>query len=168
MRFKRMAVAASAAALIGGGGALQTAPAHAATPGDLALFGEVTCYWKGWGPNWDNLPGWRMIRKLSVRNIGGSDMHNVSITEVAGASRLVKVGSQPAGLLKANQYYYLVNTTVKGCWPSSISGYTIGQEVENPMNNYGIWFNVNQQNEQGQGSDVTPPDADKSGTGTPS
>ena len=165
LSLKRMTVAASAVALIGGGGAIvNAAPAEAATPGNLQLYGWVNCYWKGWGPTWDNLPGWRMHRVLGVRNTGDGTMNGVTISEFGGATKSVKVGNQPAGQLKKGQFYRLVNTTWKACFPSSVSGYTIGREVENPVDNVGFWMNFQQQ--EGDPGTVTPPSGGGTGGGT--
>lgn len=120
-------------------------PPPPAGPGDLALSGGVNCYWKGWGPNWDNLPGWRMHRWMEVRNIGGSTMTNVTVTEFGGSTKTVAIPHQPFGVLRPGQAYRAFDTTWRGCWPSSIGGYTIGAQVENPFNNWGFWRNDLQQ-----------------------
>lgn len=156
-RIKRSAGALLAAVGIAAGTMTAVAPtAQAATPGNLQLYGWVNCYFKGWGPTWDNAPGWRMHRVMGVRNTGGSDMTGVQITEVMGASKQVKVGNQPAGVLKPGQYYRLVDTTWRGCWPSSVSGYTIGHQTENVLDNAGFWANVNFQD--GDQGEVPTPD----------
>ena len=171
---KRAVAAVAVAAGIAGGSMAAAGEAQAATgPGDLALFGGVNCYWKNWGPTWDNLPGWRMHRWISVRNIGGATMHNVTITELGGAAirvpartkaQAIAAGAVPStarntvsGELLPGQAFQptQLETTWVGCWPSSISGYTIGSEVENPTNNFGFWANV----QQAPGNQQTVPDA---------
>lgn len=135
---------AVAAGVAGGSLVAGAAPAQAATPGDLWLIGGVTCYWKGWGPTWDRLPGWRMHRWMGVKNIGGAPMTNVTVTEINGPTKTVRLAKQPVGLLKPGQTYLAVDTTWNGCWPSSVSGYTISAQVENIFNNYGYWSNSRQ------------------------
>lgn len=151
---KKAAVAALATAGIAAGTIAGTAPAQAATPANLQLYGWVNCYWKGWGPTWDNLPGWRMHRVLGVRNTSDTfTMTGVSITELNGSSKLVKVGKQAPGELRKGQYYRLVDTTWNGCWPSSVAGYTIGHQAENVFDNAGFWANVRQQQGNQQQTD---------------
>lgn len=140
--FKKAAVALAATAGLTAGGFAAAAPAQAATPGDLALIGGVNCEFKRWGPNWNSGPIWQMKRWMGVKNIGGSPMTNVWVHEIAGASKRVAIKGQPGGVLRPNQTYIAVSTTWPGCWPSSISGYTIGDQVENIFNNAGFWANV--------------------------
>lgn len=141
---KRTMVAVVAALALGVGMLAGGGSAAAAGPGDLMLVGGVNCYFKGWGPTWDKAPGWRMNRFMGVRNVGGSTMTGVTVTEINGATKTVKLPNQPAGVLKAGQTYMAVTTTWNGCWPSSISGYTIGAQVENIANNWGYWSNSRQ------------------------
>ncbi|MGV9669526.1 hypothetical protein ACWDPV_02885 [Gordonia sp. NPDC003504] len=173
---KRLVAGVAVAAGIASGSMVAAGEAQAATPGNLALFGGVDCYFKGWGPTWDNLPGWRMHRWMTVRNIGGMTMHNVSITELGGGpiyvpkrtkAQAIAAGAAPAtardtkvGELLPGQAFKpaQLETTWRACFPSSISGYTIGQEVEDVTNNFGFWANVRQQ--QGTPGTVnTPPSA---------
>ncbi|MGV9825743.1 hypothetical protein [Gordonia sp. NPDC003429] len=160
---KRTVAGLAVAAGIAGGSFVAGAPAHADTPpppADLALYGGVNCYWKGWGPTWDQLPGWRMHRFMGAVNIGGYTMTNVTVTELGGATKKVpaltkeqaqKAGAKDpratkAGELLPGQAYTAFETTWRGCWPSSISGYTIGAQVEpNIFNNAGFWWNIDQQ-----------------------
>ncbi|MFT4087508.1 MAG: hypothetical protein QM658_10205 [Gordonia sp. (in: high G+C Gram-positive bacteria)] len=141
---KRAAVAVAALGTIGAG-TLATAPAsQAAGPGDLQIYGGVTCTFKAWGPNWNSGPVWQMHRWLGVKNIGGSTITGVTVSEIGGANKWVRVKGQKLGVLPAGKSYTAVDQTWKGCWPASISGYTIGQQVENPFNNAGYWQNVRQ------------------------
>ena len=147
MTLKRAAVAVAAASTLGAGAIMGAAPAHAATPGDLQIIGGVDCVFKAWGPNWNSGPVWQMRRWMGVKNMSDTfSMNNVTVTEFGGATKRVPANlnkkKNAAGQLKPGQVYIAFDTTWKGCWPSSISGYTIGQEVENPFNNVGFWQNV--------------------------
>ncbi|GAC80479.1 MULTISPECIES: hypothetical protein [Gordonia] len=140
----RAAVGIAAAGAIGAS-SLVAAPAQAAGPGDLQIIGGVTCTFKLWGPNWSDGPVWQMNRFMGVKNIGGSTMTGVTVTEFGGPTRWVKADKDKktkTGELKPGQTAILWNDKWKGCWPASISGYTIGQQVENPFNNAGYWQNV--------------------------
>lgn len=138
-------IAASAAAVGIAAGTLGAAgEAQAAGPGDLALLGGVNCDFKRWGPDWNSGPIWQMTRWMGVKNVGGSNMTNVTVTELGGPTKQVRIAGQAPGLLKPGQFYRYVETKWAGCWPSSISGYTIGQQVENLGNNFGFWANVRQ------------------------
>ncbi|MEP9394763.1 hypothetical protein ABLE94_21255 [Gordonia sp. VNK1] len=168
---KRAVAGVAVAAGIASGSMLAAGEAQAATPGDLGLYGGVNCYWKGWGPTWDNLPGWRMHRWMGVKNFGGSVMTNVSITEINGATKYVPARSAAdakaagainpratkVGELLPGQAYTGFDTTWRACFPSSISGYTIGQQTENVFDkpNFGFWANVEQQ--QGTPGTVNTP-----------
>ncbi|MBY4571416.1 hypothetical protein ACN95_15460 [Gordonia sihwensis] len=145
----RMAAAVAAAGAIGAGSLAAVPQAHAGTPGDLQIIGGISCTFKLWGPNWSDGPVWQMHRWMGVKNIGGSTMTGVTVTEFGGASKWVpqtkdKDGkiTNKLGELKPGKTFVAFDTTWKGCWPASISGYTIGQQVENPMNNVGFWQNV--------------------------
>ncbi|NMO03596.1 hypothetical protein HH308_20480 [Gordonia sp. TBRC 11910] len=141
---RTVASLAMAIGIAAGSTAITAAPAQAAGPGDLWLVGGVDCYFKGWGPTWDKAPGWRMHRWMGVKNIGGSTMTGVNVTEINGGTRQVKLPNQAWGELRPGQTFISVDTTWNGCWPASISGYTIGAQVENVFNNYGYWSNSRQ------------------------
>lgn len=136
----------AAVAGIAAGSVVAAPQAQAAAPGDLAMIGGVSCEFKRWGPNWDSGPIWQMTRWMGVKNVGGSTITNVRLTEVAGAtySPNFTADGQRARSLKAGQEFIAVKTTWAGCWPSSISGYVIGDQVENLANNFGFWWNVRQ------------------------
>ncbi|MGB3699540.1 MAG: hypothetical protein WBA05_19110 [Gordonia sp. (in: high G+C Gram-positive bacteria)] len=141
----RAAATVAAAGAIGAGALVATPQAHANAPGDLQIIGGVSCTFKMWGPNWKDGPVWQMHRWMGVKNIGGSTMTGVTVTEFNGATKWVpadKKAGTKVGTLKPGKTYIAFDTTWKGCWPSSISGYTIGEQVENPMNNVGFWQNV--------------------------
>lgn len=143
----RAAVAVAAAGAMGAGTLLATAPAQANTPGDLQIIGGVHCTFKPWGPNWNSGPVWQMERFLGVTNTGGSTMTGVTVTEFGGETKLLPAKktngkvTQAAGVLKAGQTVITVTNKWRGCWPASISGYTIGDQIENPLNNVGYWQN---------------------------
>ncbi|WOC11858.1 hypothetical protein [Gordonia sp. MP11Mi] len=145
---KTLTRAAASIAAVGaiGAGALVAAPqAQAAGPGDLQIIGGVNCTFSPWGPNWSDGPQWQMHRWMGVKNVGGSTMHKVTITEFGGPTKWVpanKTRKTKVGDLQAGQTSVLFSTKWKGCWPSSISGYTISEQVENPLNNVGFWQNV--------------------------
>ncbi len=153
----RIGLAAAATVAVGASTLLGAAPAQAATPGDLQIIGGVNCTFKRWGPTWDSGPIWQMNRFLGVTNIGDYRMTGVSVTEFGGPSKLVPARKgvkthksdgtavtvdTKAGELWPGQTYISIDNKWRGCWPASISGYTIGKEVENPMNNVGFWQNV--------------------------
>ncbi|MFT3660207.1 MAG: hypothetical protein QM809_02070 [Gordonia sp. (in: high G+C Gram-positive bacteria)] len=141
---KRAVVGASVAGLLGTGALVEAAPAQAGPPGDLQIIGGVNCVFKVWGQRWNSGPVWQTDRFIGVRNAGGSTMTNVSVTEFGGATKRVaanKTLKTRAGELKAGQTSITHRYTHQGCWPESISGYTIGAEVENPVNNVGYWEN---------------------------
>lgn len=157
---KRAAVTVAAVGAIGAGTLMAPAPAHAAGPGNLAMIGDVSCSFQAWGPNWKPQPIWQMHRWMGVTNNGGSTMTGVTVTEVGGAAKTVpalkanhpsKKGpvkrATKAGELLPGQTYVSVSTKWAGCWPSSISGYTIGQQNEGfqIQDNFGFWMNVRRQ-----------------------
>ncbi|MEE3853275.1 hypothetical protein VZC37_23255 [Gordonia sp. LSe1-13] len=152
---KRAGAAALATVGIAAGSLAGTAPAQA-VPGvhNLQMIGGINCYWKGWGPTWDNLPGWRMHRWMGVKNTGSQRMHGVTVTELFGAAKSPNFRGQPARSLKPGQTFIAFDTTWEGCWPSSISGYAIATETEDLLDNWGFWANVRQ--ERGDQSEVTP------------
>ncbi|WP_132992918.1 hypothetical protein [Gordonia zhaorongruii] len=142
----KRAIAGVAAAGAMGAGSLVAAPeAQAAAPGDLQIIGGVSCTFKLWGPDWSDGPQWQMHRWMGVKNIGGSTMTGVTVTEFGGPTKWVPANKErdtKVGELEAGQTSVTVSTKWKGCWPSSVSGYTIARQVENPFNNAGFWQNV--------------------------
>lgn len=155
-KLTRAAMTVAATGALVGGSFATVAPAQAAGPGDLQILGGVNCEFKLWGPNWKDGPVWQMHRFMGVRNAGGSTMTGVTVVEFGGPSKWVpaKTKAQAAaagaynprktktGELLPGQTAITHTNTWKGCWPSSISGYTIGEQVENPFNNVGFWQNV--------------------------
>lgn len=154
----RAAVAVAAAGTIGAGTLAATPAAQAATPGDLQIIGGVSCTFKIWGDNWNSGPVWQMKRFLGVTNLGDGTMTGVHVAEFGGPNKIVpakkdKDGkvTQAAGVLKGHQTVITHTNTWKGCWPASISGYTIGDQVENPFNNAGYWQNVRRMQPKSEG-----------------
>ncbi|MCF8571098.1 hypothetical protein L5G32_12550 [Gordonia sp. HY002] len=167
---KTLTRAAASIAAVGaiGAGTLVAAPqAQAADPGDLQIIGGVNCTFKAWGPNWSDGPQWQMHRWMGVTNLGDFTMHKVTVTEFGGPTKWVpasKALKTKVGDLKPGQTATLFSTKWKGCWPSSISGYTISEQVENPLNNAGFWQNVRRAAPKGGDNEkiVEPPKADTS------
>ncbi|WP_246222092.1 MULTISPECIES: hypothetical protein [Gordonia] len=140
---KKATVAVLAAAGLAGGTIAGTAPAQAAGPGDLQIRGAVKCVFGQWGQPWNQL--WYMKRSLTVKNIGGTTIHNVTLTEFNGRSvhiNEIKPGKTAMVYNKAaKRWQYPIETRWTGCVPSSISGYTISPVIENLSNNLGAWRN---------------------------
>ncbi len=132
-----------AAAGIAAGGIVGAAPAQAATPGDLQIIGGVTCHFGQWGQPWNQ--AWYMERWMNVRNIGGTTIHNVTLQEINGGSKFIKELKPGQSMATWNnntkRWVNPIETRWFGCFPSSISGYTIGAEAENLTNNFGYWQN---------------------------
>lgn len=140
---KRATTAAMVAAGVAAGTLAGTGASQAATPGDLQITGNVECHFGQWGQPWNK--AWYMYRWMTVRNIGGSTMHNVNLHEINGKSVYIKE-LKPGQTMskwskKDNRWIRPIETRWTGCFPSSISGYTIGAEAENLANNFGYWRN---------------------------
>lgn len=144
---KRAGVAALAAVGVAAGSMTAVAPAQAAGPGDLQITGNVECHFGQWGQPWNQ--AWYMYRWMTVKNVGGSTMHNVTLQEINGRSVFIKE-LKPGQTMskwdnKANRWVRPIETRWPGCFPSSITGYTIGAEAENLANNFGFWQNFRRQ-----------------------
>ncbi|GAC68148.1 hypothetical protein GS4_11_04200 [Gordonia soli NBRC 108243] len=118
-----------------------TAPAQAATPGNLQLLGGVECHFGQWGQPWNQ--AWYMERWMTVRNTGGSSLHNVTLQEINGPTKFIKELKPGQSMSKWNGTRWVrpIETRWFGCFPSSISGYTIATEAENVFDNFGYWRN---------------------------
>ncbi|HEY9312590.1 hypothetical protein [Williamsia sp.] len=129
----RAAVAAAAAVGIAAGSAIATAPAQAAPVGavDLDLTGGVYCSFGKPGDPWVN--SWYMVRWMEVKAYG-ADFPNVTLQEFNGAQKFTPK-------LKKNETLR-IETKWFGCFPSSISGYTISSNIDPLQNNIGYWANV--------------------------
>ena len=140
---KKAGVATLAAAGLAAGTMAGTAPAQAAGPGDLQIRGSVKCVFGQWGQPWNQL--WYMKRSLTVKNVGGTTVRDVTLTEINGRSvhiNEVKPGKTVMVYNKAaKRWQYPIETRWTGCVPSSISGYVIGPVIENLSNNLGAWRN---------------------------
>ncbi len=149
---KRAGVAMLATVGIAAGTLAGTAPASAASPGDLQILGGIECHFGQWGQPWNQ--AWYMYRWMTVRNIGGSTMHNVILNEINGASVRVKELKPGESMSKwdnkAKRWVRPIETRWFGCVPATISGFTFGDEAENLLNNFGYWQNW--RNEQNPGT----------------
>ena len=128
--FKRTVVGALVAAGVAAGSLVGTAPAQAEVP-NLRLTGNVTCQFGAAGTEWKN--AWSMTRHIRVTAYG-ADFPNVTLQEINGARKFAKT-------LKKGQFLE-IRTTWFGCFPSSISGYTISDYAENLTDNAGFWWNM--------------------------
>ena len=66
----------------------------------------------------------------------GGDMPNVTLQEINGPSKFTKK-LEPGKSLD-------ITTVWRGCFPSSISGYVIGANQENLLNNFAFAWNLRQ------------------------
>ncbi|MGW0038681.1 hypothetical protein [Gordonia sp. NPDC003376] len=131
---KRAVAAVAAAAGIAGGSFVATAPAQAATP-NLVLTGGVYCKF-GFTPGQPWTDGiWNMTRFLTV-TARGADFPNVTLQEFNGEKKFVRG-------LKRDQSL-TIKTVWRGCFPSSIAGYTISSNADNLVDNAGFWWNMRQ------------------------
>lgn len=132
-RMIRAAVAAAAAVGIAAGGVVAAGPAQAAPVGplDLDLTGGVYCSFGKPGDPWQN--SWYMVRWMEVTAYG-RDWPNVTLHEFGGAEK------RSANLKKGQKLR--IETKWFGCFPSSISGYTISSDIDPLQNNIGFWANV--------------------------
>lgn len=148
---KRASVAVMATVGIAAGTLAGTTPAQAATPGDLQITGGIECHFGQWGQPWNK--AWYMYRWMTVKNIGGSTMHNVILNEINGASVRVKELKPNATMskwdAKQNRWVRPIETRWFGCFPATISGWTFGDEAENITNNFGYWQNWRNQENPG-------------------
>lgn len=156
---KRTGAAVLATVGIAAGTLAGTTPAQAATPGDLEVIGGIECHFGQWGQPWNQ--AWYMYRWMTVRNVGGTTMHNVIFNEINGKSVRVKE-LKPGDSLskwdnKANRWVRPIETRWFGCFPSTISGFVFANEAENLVNNFGYWQNWrNQENKPGALNPDTP------------
>lgn len=129
------AIGLGAGAFVGVGPAqADTAPAPAAGAPNLHLEGGVFCTFgiqpgKPWGESWS------MTRYMKVTAQNGA-FRNVTLQELGGQNQFKKD-------LKAGESLE-IKTVWFGCFPSSISGYTISDYGENLLDNAGFWWNVRQ------------------------
>ena len=131
-KLMRAAVAGAAAVGIATGGVV-AAPAQAAPVGpvDLDLIGGVYCAFGKPGDPWAD--SWYMVRWMEVTAYG-RDWPNVTLQEMGGAQQFSPLLKQGEKLRIETKWF--------GCFPSSISGYTISSDVDPLQNNFGFWANV--------------------------
>jgi hypothetical protein len=132
MKQKLIRAAATLAATVGiaAGSMVAAGPAQAEAP-DLSLTGGVYCSFGKPGDPWVN--AWYMVRYLKVTAYG-RDWPNVSLQEFNGEQKF-------APNLKKGESLE-IKTKWFGCFPSSISGYTISSDIDPLQNNIGFWANV--------------------------
>jgi len=145
----RAAVAVAAAVGIATGSVVATGAAQAAPAGpvDLELNGGVFCSFGKPGDPWVN--SWYMVRWMEV-TAHGRDWPNVTLQEFNGAQKFSK------NLKKGDKLR--IETKWFGCFPSSISGYTISSDIDPLQNNIGFWANI-QRRDNTPDDDVEPPAA---------
>jgi hypothetical protein len=132
MKQKLIRAAATVAATVGiaAGSMVAAGPAQAEAP-DLALTGGVYCSFGKPGDPWVN--SWYMVRYLKVTAYG-RDWPNVSLQEFNGEQRFDSKLEKGESLEIKTKWF--------GCFPSSISGYTISSDIDPLQNNIGFWANV--------------------------
>ncbi|MEO9328009.1 hypothetical protein [Gordonia aurantiaca] len=128
--FKRAVVGVLAAAGVAAGSLVGVSEARAATP-NLVLTGGVYCQFAQPGTEWKN--AWSMTRFMTV-TARGADFPNVTLQEIGGATKFTRKLEKDKSMT--------IKTTWFGCFPSSISGYTISDYAENLLDNAGFWWNV--------------------------
>ncbi|GED99144.1 hypothetical protein nbrc107697_31830 [Gordonia crocea] len=138
---RRGLVAAAASATLAVAALTAAGPAQAAAPGELEIRGGIECHFGQKGSTWDNI--WYQVRWMTVVNVGGSTMRNVTLQEINGGSafaREIKPGQSMSHWdNRAKRWKRPIETRWPGCIPTSISGYTWGDTIENLGNNFGYW-----------------------------
>lgn len=137
----RILVAAAASATMAVSGAAVAGPALAASPGELEIRGGIECHFGQKGSTWDNL--WYQVRWMTVVNVGGTTMRNVTLQEINGP-RVTVAEIKPGQSMsrwnaKTNRWQRPIETRWPGCVPTSISGYTWGDTYDDLGNNFGFW-----------------------------
>ncbi|NNG98309.1 hypothetical protein HLA97_13765 [Gordonia araii NBRC 100433] len=122
-------------------GATAAGPALAASPGELEIRGGIECHFGKRGDPWTNL--WYQVRWMTVVNVGGTTMRNVTLQEINGPSVFVREIKPGQSMSKWNprtkRWQRPIESRWTGCIPTSISGYTWGDTYENLGNNFGYW-----------------------------
>lgn len=122
---KRVAAATPATAAVGTAGVIGAAPANAVAPPELRLTGVVYC-------DRTEFVG-TLVRSMTATNVGGVTMRNTTLQEFNGQQRF-SAALKPGERLN-------ITTKQRGCFPSSISGYTISDIRENVFDNIGYYRN---------------------------
>lgn len=125
---KRAAAATLATAAVGTAGIIGAAPANAVAPPELRLTGAVYC-------DRTEFVG-TLVRSMTATNVGGVTMKNTTLQEINGQRRF-SAALKPGEKLN-------ITTKQRGCFPSSIAGYTISDIRENVFDNYGFYTNYGQ------------------------
>lgn len=132
---KRAVAGLAVAAGVAAGSLTATAPAEAAVPGNLHLTGGVFCKF-GFTPGQPWTDGiWNMTRFMTV-TAQYNDVPNVTLQEINGEKKFVKLLKQGDTLT--------IKTVWRGCFPSSIAGYTISSNADDLSDNFGFWWNLRQ------------------------
>ncbi|MFT3901189.1 MAG: hypothetical protein QM728_13230 [Gordonia sp. (in: high G+C Gram-positive bacteria)] len=138
---RRGLIAAGASTMLAASAVMAAAPANAAGPGELQIRGGIECHFGQKGSTWNNL--WYQVRWMTVVNVGGSTMRNVSLQEINGPRvtvREIKPGkSMSKWNTKTKRWQRPIETRWPGCVPTSISGYTWGDTYDDLGNNFGYW-----------------------------
>ncbi|MFT4199713.1 hypothetical protein [Gordonia sp. (in: high G+C Gram-positive bacteria)] len=138
---RRGLIAAAASTALLASAATVAGPASAASPGELQIRGGIECHFGQKGSTWNNL--WYQVRWMTVVNVGGTTMHNVSLQEINGPRvtvREIKPGkSMSKWNTKTKRWQRPIETRWPGCVPTSISGYTWGDTYDDLSNNFGYW-----------------------------
>lgn len=134
MKQKLIRAAAAVAATVGiaAGSVVAAAPAQAddAAP-DLVVTGGVSCEWGKPGDPWTN--AWHTKRWMTV-TAHGRDWPNVTLQEFNGEQRFEKLLEKDKSLRIETKWF--------GCFPTSISGYTISSDIDPLQNNIGFWYSL--------------------------
>lgn len=135
MKQKLIRAAAAVAATVGiaAGSVVAAAPAQADPVGDLdlALTGGVSCEWGKPGDPWLN--AWHTKRWMKV-TAHGRDWPNVTLQEFNGEQKFAQVLKKDTSLTIQTKWF--------GCFPTSISGYTISSDIDPLQNNIGFWYSL--------------------------
>ncbi len=139
--FKRVVIAVFAAVALAVGMLAGAGQAAAATPGELQIRGGVECHFGNYGQTWDKF--WYQYRWMTVVNIGGSTMRDVTLQDTGGARAFIKELKPGQSMsrwdAKNNRWARPIETRWFGCVPTSISGYTWGATIDNLLDNFGYW-----------------------------
>lgn len=130
---KRTVAGVAVAAGIASGSMVAAGEAQAAGVPNLALTGGVFCNF-GFTPGQPWTDGiWHMTRFMTV-TAQNADFPNVTLHEINGEHKFVSKLKKGESLT--------IKTVWRGCFPSSISGYTISSNADNLLDNAGFWWNL--------------------------
>lgn len=124
---RRAAAGTLAAAAVAATAGVAAAPASAATPPNLRLSGVVFCDRTFFVP--------KLVRQMTATNTSDTfSMRNVTLQEINGQKRFATT----LGPGKSLQ----IRTEQPGCFASSIAGYTISDNREDLLDNYGFYYTL--------------------------